>query len=85
MAFELPLPDPLGLLQAEATAVNAPVIPVDPLVYIARKWLGRMMEAREKAVFNYAEALKLQPLSPGARMRAIRNYDEAMRHLPGKF
>ncbi|MFH1560076.1 MAG: hypothetical protein ABID84_01515 [Chloroflexota bacterium] len=30
-ALEIPFPDPLGLLQGEAQALQAPVVPMDPL------------------------------------------------------
>ncbi|MBI2856218.1 MAG: hypothetical protein HYX93_05160 [Chloroflexi bacterium] len=78
-AIEVPFPDPLGFLQGEAEALRAPVVPVDPLVGLCRRWLGGIFEAREKAVQNYAKALEGQPLSPEARARAITNYDMALR------
>ena len=77
--LEVPFPDPLGLLQGEAEAVGAPVVPVDPLVGLCRRWLGGIFEARERAVQNYARALEGQPLSLEARARAITNYDTALR------
>ena len=80
--MEVPFPDPLGLLQAEAMALKAPVVPVDPLAQLCSRWLGGMFQAREKAVQNYAKALEGQPLSPEARFRAITNYDQALR---GRF
>ena len=78
-AVEIPFPDPLGLLQGEAEALRAPVVPVDPLAGLCRRWLGGIFEAREKAVENYARALEQHPLSPEARARAITNYDMALR------
>jgi hypothetical protein len=78
-AVEVPFPDPLGLLQGEAEAVGSPVVPVDPLAGLCKRWLGGIFEAREKAVQNYARALENQPLSPEARVRAITNYDMALR------
>lgn len=30
--MEVPFPDPLGILQGEALALKAPVVPVDPLL-----------------------------------------------------
>jgi hypothetical protein len=80
---EIPFPDPLGFLQGEAEAVGSPVVPVDLLVGLCRRWLGGIFEARERAVQNYAKALEGQPLSPDARARAITNYDVALRERFG--
>lgn len=77
--MEVPFPDPLGILQAEAEAIGAPVVPVDPLAALCRRWLGGMLAARERAIQNYAAALQGQPLSPEARLRAITNYEQAIR------
>jgi hypothetical protein len=77
--MDIPFPDPLGLLQGEAEALRAPVVPVDPLAGLCRRWLGGMFEAREKAVQNYARSLQDRPLDPEARVRAITNYDKALR------
>lgn len=80
--LRVPLPDLLGLLEAEATALGSPVVPVDPLSALCKRWLGRFFESREKAIQNYAQALQGQPLSPEARERAIRNYQMALLALP---
>jgi hypothetical protein len=76
---EVPFPDPQGLLQGEAEALGSPVVPVDPLAGLCKRWLGGIFEARERAVQNYARALEEQPLSPEVRARAIVNYDMALR------
>ncbi len=81
--IEVPFPDPLGLLQAEAEALKARVVPVDPLAGLCKRWLGGIFEARERAVRNYALALGSQPLSPASRARAIANYDKALRGMLG--
>ncbi len=78
-SVEVPFPDPLGVLQGEAEAWGAPVVPVDPLVGLCRRWLGGIFEARDRAVQNYARALEGQPLSPEAGVRAVANYDLALR------
>ncbi|MBI2919160.1 MAG: hypothetical protein HYY01_14390 [Chloroflexi bacterium] len=78
-AVEVPFPHPAGLLQGEAEAMGSPVVPVDPLAALCKRWLGGIFEARERAIRNYAQALEGQPLSPDARARAIANYEPALR------
>lgn len=82
--IEIPLPDPLGLLEGEARAVGAPVIPIDPLATMGKRWVEKwligMRASREKAVFEYARSLQESqwPHDPGTRMRAIDNYRKAL-------
>ena len=83
-AIEVPFPDPLGLLQVEAETLKARVVPVDPFAGLCKRWLGGIVEARERAVLNYALALESQPLSLESRARAIANYDKALRGMPGR-
>jgi hypothetical protein len=78
MPAEVPFPDPLGVLEAEARAAGAPVVPADPLLLACRRWLGRFVEQRERAIQNYAAALQAQPLDPEARFRAIENYARSL-------
>lgn len=80
--IELPLPDPLGLLEAEARATGAPIVPIDPLAALGKRWMEKWLvgvrATREKAIFNYAESLKESPLDPFIRMKALANYQKAL-------
>lgn len=83
MPTEVPFPDPLGLLEGEAKLSGAPVVPKDPLVLACRRWLGRFIEERERAIQNYAAALEAQPLDPGARVQAVENYARSLMRFGG--
>ena len=83
MPTEIPFPDPLGILESEARAGGASVVPTDPLVLACRRWLGRFFEQRERAIQNYAAALQAQPLDPEVRLRAIENYARSLMRFGG--
>jgi len=83
MPVEVPFPDPLGVLEAEARAAGAQVVPADPLLLACRRWLGRFVEQRERAIQNYSAALQSRPLDPETRLRAIENYARSLMRFGG--
>lgn len=44
--IEIPLPDPLGLLEAEARATGAPVIPIDPLAALGKRPIASLVKSQ---------------------------------------
>lgn len=74
----LPLPDPLGFLEAEGKGMKSPFLVVDPLAAMCTRWLQGTIAARSRAVEAYAGAIQGQPLSPETRARAIENYRLAL-------
>ena len=50
------------------------VVPADPLLLACRRWLGRFVEQRERAIQNYASALQARPLNSQTKLRAIESY-----------